>query len=239
VLRTIGSTPHPDEIARSIVDAFAETFTVTSAAILTLRGRRLVVFGLYGYPDSEIAAMRVLPVDGDYPISRALREGEVIIDPVRDVSDRYAAGRRLGGSWPGTQARCPDGTLVHVPIVNRGLPVGGFGLVCETERDWDPVEVAALDAIAHALGLWLTHEDGGLPLEEPSAPRALTSRQVAILTLVAEDRSNTDIADLLGYSESTVKQEMQRILRSLEVGGRREAASRATALGLLREQAPA
>ena len=237
-LHTLGTAPHPDAVARAMVDAFAEPYGAQSATILTLRERRLVVIGLHGYPADEVTAMRAMPVDGDYPLALALREGEVIIDGTRDLATRYAGGRRAGGSWTATVARLPDGTAINAPITSGGLPVGGFSLLCDRVRDWDAMDVAVLDAVGHALGMWLTHPASGLPPAEQAAPPSLSARQVAILGLVAQDRSNTEIAAVLGFSESTVKQELQRILRSLEVGGRREAASRASALGLLGDGSP-
>lgn len=236
-LRTLGSAPHPDEVASAIVAAFSDAFGARSSTILAIRGRRMIVLGVHGYPADEVAAMRAMPVEGDYPATRALREGEVLIDLISDVPQKYAAARRAGGSWEGTGARLADGTAITVPITSSGLPVGAYVVLCASVRDWEPIDVAAFEAVGQALGMWLTHPDSGLPVDDLADPPALTSRQVVILSLVAEDRSNAEIAEMLGYSESTVKQEVQRILRSLDVDGRRAAAERAARLGLLGEGA--
>ena len=236
--RTLGQAPHPDEVARALVESLAEPFDVVRVAIMAVRGHRLVILGVHGYAEDELAAMRTLPMDGEYPLTHAIREGEVIIDANREIGDRYSGARREGGSWHSTVARVPDGTTLSVPISCGFRTAGACALITEKPRVWDPLDVAALEMIGHLLGIWLTHPDSGFPVEDGEPPPTLTARQVAILTLVAEDRSNPEIAAMLGYSESTVKQELQRVLRSLGASGRHEAAARASGLGLL-DQEPA
>ena len=50
----------------------------------------------------------------------------------------------------------------------------------------------------------------------------LTPRQMKILEMVKEDRTNSAIASALGYSESLIRQETIIIYRKLGIGGRRE-----------------
>ena len=232
-LRTLGEAPHPDEVARALVDLLNAPYGVVSVAIMPIHGPRMIVFGVHGYPEMEIAPMRTLPLDGDYPLVRAMREGEALIDPNETVAERYTAARRAEGSWASTLERLPDGTTISVPISGGGAWLGGCAVLSDGQREWEPLDIALLEAIGQALGMWLTHPDSGLPPIADGAPPELTSRQAAILALVAEDRSNSEIAHLLGFSESTVKQELQRTLRSLDVPGRREAAERAASLGLI------
>jgi DNA-binding CsgD family transcriptional regulator len=52
----------------------------------------------------------------------------------------------------------------------------------------------------------------------------LSERQEVILRLISEGRTNADIAQLLGYSESLIRQETIRIYAHLECDGRQEAA---------------
>jgi DNA-binding CsgD family transcriptional regulator len=52
---------------------------------------------------------------------------------------------------------------------------------------------------------------------------ALTERQEVILKLISEGRTNGDIADILGYSESLIRQETIRIYAILKCNGRQEA----------------
>ena len=59
------------------------------------------------------------------------------------------------------------------------------------------------------------------------ADEPLTERQELILKMIAEGRTNSDISDLLGYSESTIRQETIKIYSALKVTGRRAAAQEA------------
>jgi predicted ATPase/DNA-binding CsgD family transcriptional regulator len=66
------------------------------------------------------------------------------------------------------------------------------------------------------------------PLVEP-----LTAREIEILSLMAQHRTNQEIADTLILSLNTVKWYARQIYGKLGVGGRRQAASSARKLGLL------
>ena len=57
-----------------------------------------------------------------------------------------------------------------------------------------------------------------------SKPTALSQRQQLILKLIAEGRTNSDVADMLSYSESLIRQETIRIYDFLGCSGRLEAA---------------
>ena len=58
--------------------------------------------------------------------------------------------------------------------------------------------------------------------ESPST--LLTERQHVILRLIAEEKTNLNISELLGYSVSTIRQETIKIFAKLNCAGRKEAA---------------
>jgi DNA-binding NarL/FixJ family response regulator len=60
----------------------------------------------------------------------------------------------------------------------------------------------------------------------------LTGREVDVLGLVAEGRTNREIGERLYMSEKTASVHVSRILSKLDVGGRVEAAAVAHRLGL-------
>jgi len=96
---------------------------------------------------------------------------------------------------------------------------------------------AARDA-AHGLGAVRLLEElraiGTTPARhEPSAPDALTPRETEILALVAEGRSNGEIAKLLFISAKTVSVHVSNILGKLDAAGRTEAAAIARRRGLV------
>ena len=55
-------------------------------------------------------------------------------------------------------------------------------------------------------------------------PEDLTDRQMLILKMISEGRTNATIADVLGYSESLIRQETIKIYAKLHCSGRSEAA---------------
>ena len=58
-----------------------------------------------------------------------------------------------------------------------------------------------------------------------STHRDLTERQQVILRLISENRTNLEIGEFLGYSESTIRQEIVSIFAKLNCTGRKEAAA--------------
>ena len=62
----------------------------------------------------------------------------------------------------------------------------------------------------------------------------LTPREVEVLSLIADGRSNPEIADALSITTRTAQTHVQHILDKLDVGTRTEAATLATRHGLLR-----
>ena len=61
------------------------------------------------------------------------------------------------------------------------------------------------------------------PLHLQSADTELSERQQVILRLISENRTNLVIGELLGYSESTIRQETISIFAKLNCTGRKEA----------------
>ena len=70
------------------------------------------------------------------------------------------------------------------------------------------------------------------PDDSPAARLGLTPRELEVLLLVAEGRTNRAIGETLFMSEKTASVHVSRILAKLGVGGRVEAAAVAHRLGL-------
>jgi DNA-binding NarL/FixJ family response regulator len=68
---------------------------------------------------------------------------------------------------------------------------------------------------------------------DPGDTNPLTPRELEVLGLAAEGRSNAVIADALRITEQTVKLHLSNTYRKLGAGNRTEASHRATAMGLL------
>jgi DNA-binding CsgD family transcriptional regulator len=75
-------------------------------------------------------------------------------------------------------------------------------------------------------------EPAAAPDDSPAARLGLTPRELEVLLLVAEGRTNKAIGETLFMSEKTASVHVSRILAKLGVGGRVEAAAVAHRLGL-------
>jgi DNA-binding NarL/FixJ family response regulator len=109
-----------------------------------------------------------------------------------------------------------------------------------TVRD-DPYAVrAAINAGVRCYVV--TPEDAGPGATTPvsrirprgGSPDELSAREVEVLQLVSEGRSNKDIGDALGLSALTVKSHLARIARKVGTGDRAEMVAHAMRAGLVR-----
>jgi DNA-binding NarL/FixJ family response regulator len=71
-----------------------------------------------------------------------------------------------------------------------------------------------------------------------SPPHKLTARELEVLRLLAQGKTNQDIAQELLISRATVKVHVQHIIAKLEVSDRTQAIVRAFKLGLIRSPKP-
>ena len=111
-------------------------------------------------------------------------------------------------------------------IALRTVDADELGVVVDAARKGGPHVVPALHrALSGAVAL---------PALDDRTVDVLTSREREVLVLLAEGRSNRDIAGALSVSLATVKSHLVRIYAKLEAGNRNEALGRAVALGLLR-----
>jgi DNA-binding NarL/FixJ family response regulator len=115
--------------------------------------------------------------------------------------------------------------------IDSAFEAGAFAYVVKTARSED-FAFAVRQAFEHAVYI-ATHP----PPVVASTPREgspdLTRREEEILQLVAEGRSNADVARLLWVTEQTVKFHLANVYRKLGVKNRTQAARWAHEYGLL------
>ncbi len=117
----------------------------------------------------------------------------------------------------------------------EALAAGAHGVLSRTAGP--EVLAAALGAVAH--GLFVSDHEGASQRAANGGPPPppllgeLTPREVQVLKLLAEGRSNKEIAQALGFSEHTAKFHVNAILQKLGVERRTEAVVRAARLGLV------
>jgi DNA-binding NarL/FixJ family response regulator len=105
----------------------------------------------------------------------------------------------------------------------------------------DSLSPQALSVVSKVTGIWLDSlgvnsgsigRSGSAGTTAPS-PESLTERQLNVLRLMAEGNTNSQIAQELILSESTIRQETVKIYRALGVNARSEAGKRAKHLGII------
>lgn len=124
--------------------------------------------------------------------------------------------------------------------ISRALDLGALGFIPKSARR--EVMLSAFKLI-FAGGIYVPPEIFGRPQPAPVQPRplsatelGLTERQMEVLVLMMQGKSNKLICRALDIAEPTVKNHVTAILRALKVANRTEAVIAAGALGLGRRQ---
>lgn len=78
--------------------------------------------------------------------------------------------------------------------------------------------------IQHLQGTAETAAEGGAAVQRAKGAYQLTERELEVLQLIVDGKSNREIADILIISEKTVKNHVTNILRKLDLNDRTQAA---------------
>jgi FixJ family two-component response regulator len=109
-----------------------------------------------------------------------------------------------------------------IPMSVQAIKGGAIEFLTKPFRDQDLVD---------AIELGLARDRARL--ENESALAALSAREVEILNLIAQGRSNKEIARVLCIAPETIKSHLKHIFTKLNVERRAQAVSRAQSLGLV------
>ena len=93
--------------------------------------------------------------------------------------------------------------------------------------------LAAGERVLTAAAVLTGMMEGQIGESAPTAEGLLTAKEREVLWLLAQDKSNRQIAAALVVSEATVKSHLSRVYDKLDVSSRREAVRRAMELGIL------
>jgi len=240
-LTYLASHPSPDQaLAACLRGPLARFDTEFGSIHLPDDERTLVMVGMCGMSAAEADRYRTIPLGVDIPLSRSYLNVELIQAQPTDLALEFPTLVALDSEiLDGLELRGHGGTLFIVPIIRGGYPVGTLGFKCRGVVTLSPWQVQFLLALGAALALWLADPESKIDMPRmtrwDSADEAwsLTPRQSSILLLAAAGKSGPAIAGALGFSLSTIKQEMHRITRGLRVESRDQAIAKADKLGLL------
>lgn len=173
-------------------------------------------------PDQSIS------VFDKYPLTDALRTRKTIwINTLPNWGDDYPLLQNI--HFPSNEK-----TFICMSIERSNTPIAVCGFFAYPVIEVDTELDSFFSAIANLISLQLFRldfQEGNTSLKDrfrgstyqPASVNELTERQMVILRLIAEGRTNVSISELLGYSESTVRQETIKIYTKLKCKGRAEA----------------
>lgn len=168
-----------------------------------------------------------------YPVAYSLNERYPSTDTLRFRSTTWINSLPdWGDDYPLLKAFPYTGgakSYICFPIERAGTPVAALGVFSRKVIPPNAEIESFLRAVGSVLSISLYYRESSL--DEPqkgnrenrnsdSKIKELTERQMVILRLISEDRTNMVISNLLGYSESTIRQETIKIFSILECKGR-------------------
>lgn len=238
----LAAFPHPITVPRALVRGPLSNFAAGGGFLsFPVDAETLRTMGGYGYTDEEMDRYALVPLSIASPLTDAFKESRSVIMPFDEMYDSYRYIDVDPDLWDGMRDRFGQGDVVSVPVTAQGTTLGILGFNTTMHRDWSTEDIAYLEGLCAMVGIWATHPLSGVHTPDIWRPVSentlvLTARQQQILRLVEEGKSNAAIALSLSFSPSTVKAELQRVLRSLRVKDRVAAAARARELGLLEDE---
>ena len=229
--------PEPQQVVSSLRTGVLSSVGARTTTLWSLTDGDLVMVAQDGHTREEADRYSVLPGNLDLLMWRAIRSGSPLITGENDaVMSNFSSVDEE--SWSRTLTRVEAVSVVRAPLMHCGQPVGALGLL--SDQVWNSDAAALLEVVTSMLGLWLTSPDSGAR-EAAKANRtratsfrlAFTDRQKEVLRMVEQDASTPQIAITLNQSESTIKQDLQQVMRALNTRNRAIAAARARELGLI------
>ncbi|MCB0022169.1 MAG: response regulator transcription factor [Caldilinea sp.] len=163
-------------------------------------------------------------------LARQLRPDVVLMDLLLPVMDGVTATGHIRRELPDTEVIALTSVLENNSVF-RAIQAGAIGyLLKDTEA---PRLREAIKAAADGK-VQLSPEAATVLLREvrtPSSSEHLTERETEVLQLLADGRSNKEIARQLQIAETTVKSHVKSIMQKLDVASRTQAALYAVRAG--------
>jgi DNA-binding CsgD family transcriptional regulator len=176
----------------------------------------------FGFSEEQVNGWREFPLSEKLPITDCIRNDQLIW--LADSTDWEKDYPELT-KYP---SELTSQTFIACSIDIHGAPAAALGILCKGQVSPNPELISFVSAVAAMVALFLSRMSegrlGNIIRGEFSLNQVfLSQRQMRILTLMAQDFTNPQIAKDLGFSESTVRQETMRIYQILQVSGRKEA----------------
>ena len=164
-----------------------------------------------------------------------LRPDVILMDLVMPAVDGIEAVRRIMAAQPGSRILVLTSFATDDQIF-PALKAGALGYLLKDTGPEDLVQairqVHRGESSLHPTIARKVLQELSRPPQRPPTPDPLTEREVEVLRLVAQGRSNQEIARMLVVSEATVRTHVSSILSKLHLASRTQAALYALREGL-------
>ncbi len=238
-LRFLSASPEGGAVAEAAVHGPLTSLDARATTIFAAQGSDLVLAGDYGFTPEFLERFHTLSISSPFGMCQAYRQGEVI-ERISGVEDEWIGDydRELIAA----SLLSPEGealTSTSVPIMSKGRSIGVWNLVTPAGAALDRSAFTHLDAVSASIGMWMALREKDrtstptLRRERLSPHARITGRQLEVLRLLGAGKTNLQISVRLGFSDSTVKKEVQQIMVYLNVHDREAAVARAREIGLL------
>jgi len=167
--------------------------------------------------------------------ARALRPDVILMDLVMPRLDGIEATRQITADQPGVRIL----VLTSFAADDKVFPAIKAGALGYILKDSGPAELVQAihqvylgqPSLEPAIALKMLHELAHPP-QQPPTPDPLSARELEVLRLLAQGKSNREIADRLVITELTVRTHVSNILSKLHLASRTQAALYALKEGL-------
>lgn len=226
LLTNLVSSANPDDFCKSLVHKIFKDQNAIAAFICRAEADGMLqMMGSYGYPPDRVGKDAKVSIFDPMGITDSIRESRVIVfNGWEDYLVHYPDKKSLAG---------PGKAFVAVPFSREGFPAGGVGIAFNSYVNedifntllWETIQLIGEVYVSPA---WFNSgETGGSGKELTSTrrvtPENLPDRAKKVLALMAQGKTNWQIASILRFSESTIKGDAAMIFRAFGVNSREAA----------------
>ena len=219
-----------EDILSHLVHRVLVDIQVTSIFVLDLNeSNNVELVGQYGCNQEMWKGFpKTVSIFDKYPATEAMRTRKMSwITTLPDWGQEYPLLKDF-------QFEGSEKTFIGLAIERCGTPVAVVGFYALEVIEVDSEIDSFLGTIANSLSLYLyagkeivettnNRINRSTMLNYERRDKSLTERQLLILKLISDNRTNISISELLGYSESTIRHETIKIYSKLGCHGREEA----------------
>jgi DNA-binding CsgD family transcriptional regulator len=207
------------DICHHLVTNSLKEYGIISSFIVHSTNRGTVkTSGQFGITKTYGSDWLEYPIDRKVPVTDAIKENKIVwVNTLPYWSEEY---RELQNFELDNRSK----TFIAVPYSSLKYPKVVLGLFSDRELSPSPVFESLVQILSNLSGIKIDqdYEKRVDALIENNKTKNLTRRQKQIVNLLMQENSNPEIADFLGYSISTIKQEISKIYSELGVRNRED-----------------